>query len=467
MVTTLPCENAATIRHRAKNDSATCVPGNGQFQRAPEAEVEIPGLRPRHFPASVPALQASAENPSPRPDDGRLWVIALAASLFLSGLILLAAAATVTILDVVFVIDKALANRTALKAEPPTSVIISPEMIQEIVEKSADATPKPSIPPRAAPDFARTSEDQRGKRPDGPAFIGERDTEATSDRAPDPTAKRLPSQRGETPRDPDDLETTQSNYRDGKLEAAGEKPASSPAEMTPAVPASSASVEPSAPENPAADPAVAKPAPPAKPAKNIGDTAKAEVAAPTELLQGQNPVDVNVPKPAPEQSLPPKPAAPAAEKSNPDSKQPTLPKPKTTAAPGDPGFRGNQRKKAIQGSISRTGRSALDVADTPLGRYQAIISSAVELEWQRNCVRHRDFITPGFLTLRFYILPNGKVKNVQFVKDRMSDAVMQVTEIQKGFTLNAIRDAPIPPMPKEIRADYEDEALELIFTFYF
>lgn len=396
-------------------------------------------------------------------------MIALAASLVLSGLILLFAAATVTILNVVFVIDKALENRAALKAESPTSVIISPEMIQEVIETSAGSAPKPAIPPRAAaPEFARTSEDQRGKRPDTPAFIGERDTEATSDRAPDPNAKPLPSQRGETPRDEDDLETTESNYRDGALESSGEKSSPAQAAMPPAVPPSAAvaaaAPEQSAPENPAADPAVAKPAPPAKPAKTIGDEEKAETTGPADLLQGQTPVDVNVPKHAPEQSLAPKPSAPAAENNTTEAEEKTLPKAKPVAASGGPGFRGNQRKKSIQGSISRTGRSALDVADTPLGRYQAVISRAVELEWQRNCVKHRDLITPGFLTMRFYLLPTGKVKSVQIIGEMKNE---KGGDVQKGFTLSAIRDAPIPPMPKEIRADYQDEALEIIFNFYF
>ena len=127
----------------------------------------------------------------------------------------------------------------------------------------------------------------------------------------------------------------------------------------------------------------------------------------------------------------------------------------------DPAFKGYQRKAAIVGSISRTGRSALDVADSPLGRYQAVISRAVEQEWQRNCVRHRDFITPGFLTVRFFVETNGKVRTVQFV------GTMETGEVQKGFTLSAIRDAKIPAMPAAVKKDFDKEPLELIFNFYF
>ena len=127
----------------------------------------------------------------------------------------------------------------------------------------------------------------------------------------------------------------------------------------------------------------------------------------------------------------------------------------------DPAFSGFQRKTVIRGSISRTGRSALDVADTPLGRYQAQISRAVEQEWQRNCVRHRDFITPGFLTVRFFVMPNGKVRNVQFVGE------METGTIQTGFTLNSIRNAAIPPMPPALQREFRGEPLELIYNFYF
>lgn len=353
-----------------------------------------------------------------------------------------------------------------------STVLISPDMLQAVKEEQAEATTPPpadeaaappALRPAASPDFTRTSEDQRGKRPDKPMFIGERDTEATSDTTPDPNAPPMPSQRGIAPRDAADIETTESRYRDGKLEEPG-SPAMDPA-MAPTPPAAAAPPTPPAAEAPAPPQEAA--APPASPAtaegKEIADTAAPAVPEMKELVQGPNPVDVEVPKPAPEKTLPPPPpTTPAKEnaaKVTPEQKPPATAK--SEPKPGDPGFRGYQRKTAIRGSISRTGRSAVAVADSPLGRYQAVISRAVELEWQRNCVRHRDFITPGFLTVRFFVEPTGKVKSVQFVGD------MQTGEIQKGFTLNSIRDAQIPAMPKEIRGDYKDESLELIFNFYF
>lgn len=392
-----------------------------------------------------------------RHDDRRLWAIAIAVSL-LGNVVIFAVAGIASLAT-----EKLRTQHRIIPQEkaPPATVLITPDMIQK-AEGASITAPAPTPPPRAAPPEAvRTSEEQRGKRPDKPAFIGERDTEATSDRTPDPTAPLMPSQRGIDPRSEDDIETTESRYRDGPLSDPGRAGAAMPTPPAPSPPPT-----PLAPETPPAEPVAAAPTPPASPSDTVkmaAETPTPAVPPSAELLEGTSPVEVPVPKPTPEKGPPPTPPSPpenkTATKATPEQKPPT-PKP-ATAKPGEPGFSGNQRKTAIRGSISRSGRSALDVADTPLGRYQAIVSRAVEQEWQRNCVRHRDMITPGFLTVRFFIEPSGRVKSVQFVGD------MQTGEVQKGFTLNSIRDANIPAMPKEIRGDYADESLELIFNFYF
>jgi hypothetical protein len=301
--------------------------------------------------------------------------------------------------------------------------------------------------------FARTSPDQSEPPEKSTAFIGERNTRATSDRPPVSDAPPLPSQAGIAPRDETDIETTQSDYQDGELASPQN---AAPASTTPPV-------------------AEIPPAPPAVPPAEARTTEKPDMPGPDamrsaappreKLLDGPNPVDVQVPREtAKEEEIKPTPEKRPAADSPPAQKATDSPKvadsPKPTPAP-DKAFKGFQRKTAVVGSISRTGRSALDVEDSPLGRYQAAISRAVELEWQRNCVRHRDFITPGFLTVRFFVEKGGKVRSVQFVGD------METGEVQKGFTLNSIRDAEIPAMPPALREDYDKEPLELIFRFFF
>jgi len=363
-------------------------------------------------------------------EDGRLWVIALGLSL-LANVAILGLAGFAAIKSHVFT------KHVPVSIPVPSERVITifPEIPAEEVAKAASSDPQ----------FARTSPDQTAPPPEKKNFIGERDTQATSDRAPDATAPPLPSQAGI---DRDDLETTESDYQDGKLTSENSAMPTPPAETTPAI-------QPS-------DPAVASQSPTGEKITDPGKDDLTSSPPPLEkLVEGPNPVDIAVPKAVTARDEI-KPTPPKRQKDGSASTKPAeLPKPPAATPVNDPAFAGYQRKSAIVGSISRTGRSAMNVANTPLGRYQAIISRAVELEWQRNCVRHRDFITPGFLTVRFFVETNGKVRTVQFV------GRMETGEVQKGFTLNSIRDAEIPPMPAALKGDYSKQPLELIFSFYF
>lgn len=372
--------------------------------------------------------------------DGRLWAFALALSLAVNALLVLVAG--ISILQ----LQKYQPKPDLLSNAAETVRILAPELAPAPLADVAASEPPP---PSEGTPFTRTSPDQTADRPDKPSFIGERNTQATSDATPDPTALRRPAQAGIEPLYEGHVETTESRYQDGAL-------------------------IPDAPLNPAI------PAPPTPPVPPLPETAtrgvetetpgKAEEMVtpppPERLATSSQPVDVPVPKktldappkPGPEEQ--PKEGKPEAPPDSNDLKE-TKPTQPSQPTANQPAFRGYQRKTALRGSISRSGRSALDVEDSPLGRYQATISRAVELEWQRNCVRYRDFITPGFLTVRFFVDSKGKVKSVDFV------GTMQTGQQQKGFTLNSIRDAEIPPMPPELGREFKDENLELIFNFYF
>ena len=340
--------------------------------------------------------------------------------------------------------------RKSQPVSPPRPVEKTVMIFPEV--RAAGSTP--AAPPErpARPSFARTSEDQAAAPPEKPAFIGERDTQATSDRSPVPDAPPLPAQAGIDPKNRLNPETTESRYRDGALES---KPA---APLRPESPPAMA-----APPAPLPDPTLADTTTPGETQKTPGtDDTKSSPPPRDALLEGPNPVDVPVPKPnsAVSEIKPTPPKNPKSGKPAPTPADQPKPAPVAKSVT-DPAFSGYQRKTAIVGSISRTGRSALDVVDSPLGRYQAAISRAVEQEWQRNCVRHRDFITPGFLTVRFFVENSGKVRTVQFVGS------METGEVQKGFTLSSIRDADIPPMPAALKKEFDKEPLELIFNFYF
>jgi hypothetical protein len=376
--------------------------------------------------------------------DGRLWVIALGLSLLVNTAIL----GLVGFATLQAEILRRNQPRAPAAATSVTTVTIFPEMIAAAASSNVNR-PAAALPP-SKPDYARTSQDQTSAAPPKTkAFIGERNTQATSDRPPDATAPPMPSQSGIT-KDHPDFETTESDYQDGSLTGGEPTPPQEAAPSPPSRPIPNS--DPALAENPVFN---EKKESPSK------DHSKSSPPPREQLLNGPHPVDIEIPKEIAEKSeTKPTPPTPL-KKATPAPPATDSPKAATAQTSSEPAFRGHQRKAAIVGSISRTGRSALDVIDSPLGRYQAVISRAVELEWQRNCVRHRDFITPGFLTVRFYVESSGRVRTVQFVGE------METGEVQKGFTLNAIRDAKIPAMPPAVKKDFSKEPLELIFNFYF
>jgi hypothetical protein len=298
--------------------------------------------------------------------------------------------------------------------------------------------------PSANPGFARTSPDQAEERPDSPDFIGERNTRASRDAPPMADGPDLPSQEGVEPLREDAIETTESDYQDGDLPSLR-----SDAPDAPAVPEAAVSpVEPMAPADPATSPAADSGMPPLpEPAKE-------------RLVEGPLPVDRRV-KESLEPEEVPKPAPREREEESEPQEVPAEPPKPAVNSPQTPDFTASQKKTRLEGSISRVGRSALDVQDSPLGRYHALVSRAVEKEWQRNCVRNEKYITPGQLTMRVMLEASGKVRSVVFIEER------EVGSIPKGFTLNSIRDAEIPAMPAELKKQLDGEPLELIYRFNF
>jgi hypothetical protein len=367
-----------------------------------------------------------------------MWAVALIVSV------------VVNLLLLAWVSIEAIQAELARKNKPPE--IVQPTQMVQIFPEMFEPIPEipPEVePPVSPPDFARTTKDQESAEPPASRrYIGERNTEATSDRAPTSDEIEMPSQAGRELRPDEAPETTQSQYRDGKLDTLEQIP-------PPAPPAS-----PLIPDSPEMTKAAA-----AKGEKSPlpAEAEKAETAIREKILDGANPIETSVAKSEVREDMKPREETKARDGSPDalaDKKVEEKPKPKP-APLDDPAFTGNQTKTAILGSISRNGTSSLDVADSPIGRYQAAISKAVEQEWQRNCVRHRDFITPGYLSVRFYVTADGKVKSVNFVGDN------QTGEVQKGFTLNSIRNAPIPAMPPAVKKEMGGDSLELIFNFYF
>ncbi len=329
-----------------------------------------------------------------------------------------------------------------------------PPAVEESIATIIPDTTVASEPALDTP-FVRTSPDQQAQRPEAPAFTGERNTQATSDAPPVAGADPLmPSQRGKEPDYEGELETTVSNYQDGELEAnkiAPPDPTPGPPEQKEAVAIEGAEA--------------ITPAPPAATAPPIPETpmAAAAVAPKDPIAAGPYQVERQTQQASPPEQ--PKPAPPdrqtAAEGTEAGKAESAKQEPKPAVKSDTPGFTGYQRKTRIQGSITRQGRSALDVEDSALGRYHAALSRAVEKEWQLNCVRNRDYLLPGQLIVRFVLEPSGKVRSLVFVEE------VEGGGIQKGFTLESIRTAKIPPFPAELKKQLDGEPLEVTYSFTF
>ena len=318
--------------------------------------------------------------------------------------------------------------------QPPLKPVIEPEPLEPAGKKPL---PKPKRR------FARTSEDQAGKPDALTDILGERDTRAASESLPVPGAHpELPSQDGRKPLHPDHVETVNRDHVDGSV---GNDKTGDETEMPQEATARKDNTL--IDEAPKLDPVQPDEAESARPKDKQMPVGKALPR--TDDGTGRNQIED---KPKAEES--PK------ERPNPGAKRDGAGEEAEQDLKKD-GFSGFSRKTKLTGSISRRGKSALNVKNSPLGRYQALVSRAVELQWRRNCEQHRDHIVPGVMSIRFYVDERGRVSGIKFQE------VIEGSYITRGFTQRAIRQAKIPRMPKAVLKELDGEPLELIYNFYF
>ena len=258
-------------------------------------------------------------------DDARLWAVALCGSVVLN-LLLLAWVSIEAIQS-----ELARKNKPPVVFQPEQTVQIFPEMLERIEEVPVTA----AKPPEAPPEFTRTSPEQESAEPPASRrYIGERNTQATSDRAPTSEDNSI-SQAGREARPEEAPETTESRYQDGKLNTP---------DSVPTLPAKAAPLSPEPPEMTKAETAKGEKSP------NPGDAEKAETAIREKILDGPNPIDTPVTKSEVIEGMKPREETKARDGASDalaEKKSKELPKPKPKPV-SDPAFTGNQSKTAIQ-----------------------------------------------------------------------------------------------------------------------
>jgi outer membrane biosynthesis protein TonB len=135
----------------------------------------------------------------------------------------------------------------------------------------------------------------------------------------------------------------------------------------------------------------------------------------------------------------------------------TPPPAAATRAPAAPRFQSHSTLTKLRGTISNQGASSVDAADTAVGRYMKQVTSAIEKEWHRKRRRYADFVTYGTIRLEFYVNKAGKVENLTIRNRNGANAIMQ------DFTLNAVLDAALPPMPADLPEIVDHDRLQITY----
>ncbi len=283
--------------------------------------------------------------------------------------------------------------------------------------------------------------------PENARRISDRNTRTASEGAADPNGPAVPSQDGI---DVPVVEVVRQALSEGESEAAPGPPATPMVAAAAAPPAPAPTPEPTPAPQPAPPPTplVEKTATvPDADAMVAVDTPKPEAPpTPPELALREPRLDEIPPRPVektpPPPATPPKPAQPAVAN--------------TPPAPA-PGFQGQREKTKLSGSISNRGPSSVDAADTPVGRYMKRVTTAVEKEWHRKRNQFADFVTYGTIKLEFWVDRQGRVQSLSIKNRNGANAVMQ------DFTLNAVLDAQIPPMPAGLTEILDNERLQITY----
>ncbi len=106
-------------------------------------------------------------------------------------------------------------------------------------------------------------------------------------------------------------------------------------------------------------------------------------------------------------------------------------------------FSAHHRKNRQNGSITALGEGSVDAEATEIGKYKRSVEQAISKKWHQYRVDRAQDVTWGSLTVRFNVTPSGGLTNLRVTRN---EATTLVTE----FSLRAIVDAKIPPMPREV-----------------
>ena len=118
----------------------------------------------------------------------------------------------------------------------------------------------------------------------------------------------------------------------------------------------------------------------------------------------------------------------------------------------NPSYLAFQRQNIQNGNIANLGEGSVDAESTEVGKYQAAVKAAIGRKWHEY--RRRSDVNVGYLRVKFFVTPKGNVRNLRIITKEASELVVE-------FSLRAIVDAKIPPMPEEVWSKLGPNGIEL------
>ena len=395
----------------------------------------------------------------------RTFSFTFAASLGLHGLLLLAAAAFMTVVPDFgrensrrFNAVESILNKTSdEESEPPQlqeveiTFLTEAETQKEEEKKKLppEAPPKSPVAQKSGEKFVYAPEDRPSLAPLNPGtpFISSQNMRAASTSAPTPGADpNLINQEG---RNLPFLSLKNSAFSEGRE-------APPPARQEPPQKIQDTPPPPKAAVDPVADPS---------PASKLADSTNQRPPEPANTVQTSDPLAPAASDKPPEPSLPDtKPATTAAPPAL--REKPLEPVAETKVAPPSPRPRDpvtrreeskNGRRASLSslktkstGAVAEQGEASVDARDTAEGRYGKIVHDVINPIWNRKLAAVRGLTGVGVVEVSFEIDIRGKVSNVRLVDPGKANPVFE------DVCLTSIIQAKLPPPPDEMQEEMRD-----------
>lgn len=138
---------------------------------------------------------------------------------------------------------------------------------------------------------------------------------------------------------------------------------------------------------------------------------------------------------------------------------PPVPRPRPERP--DSSFQAMREQTRMTGRITNRGRPSLNAAETPLGRYQKIVSDAIGSRWYHYVNSKIDLVSIGTAHIEAQVGADGKIQNLRVLSNNANEAFANIC-------LQSFQEAQIPPIPEELVSALPDGKLpvDIYFTTY-